>query len=262
MESKTLTNYVAKKGYKGFDKDLKSSGLGKSEKVQFEIGKLYYKDNVGNPKVCSDQGYHYCNTLEQTFNHYKNDGNNRFCEVEILGNFSDTEEKSITTAIRIGKEISKEDLEAIREEEKTKKLESGFRLEEIRFLQRQNPFCHVGGSVALFLRGVRLKRWENSGAGDIDMVAPFFFQWVKEQGMDIDYKDAKASGNDFDETFILNDVKVDVRIDNTQRYEVITYKGFDYKVSSLENILEAKVRYAMNGQQKHKDDIRQLIGLK
>lgn len=261
METKTENTYVPKIGYKGFDSNLKCGGLGGAEPTQYEIGKIYYKDNKENPKLCSTDGFHYCNTLDKVFHHYPNNKTNRFCEIEILGNFTDTPEKSITTAFRIKREITKEDLEVIKNKELAEEMESNFNLEEVRFLQKQNPYCHVGGSVALFLKGLKLKRWEKSIVGDIDLVCPFFFQWTKTDEFDIEYKDAKASGNDFDETFILNSIKVDVKIDNTQRYEVVKYNGHDYKISLVETILEAKLRYALNGQKKHKSDIYELIGL-
>lgn len=255
-------DYVIKKGFKGFDKDLKCSGLGGSEKTQYEIGKVYYKDNKENPKLCSTDGYHYCNTLKQVFKHYPNSNGNRFCEIEILGHHTDSPEKSITTCFRIVREITPEELATLRKKEEEEEIDANFNLEEIRFLQQQNPYCHVGGSTALYLRGVRLKRFSKGGTKDIDLTCPFFFQWSKTDDFDIDYKGAKASGNDFDETFILNSVKVDVRIDNRQKYDIVEHNGFKYKISTVETILEAKLRYALNGQSKHKEDIYEMIGLK
>lgn len=257
-------------GFKGLDENMKPT-LGDKNAEPFELGKIYYKDNIDNPKMCSSQGYHFCRRLEDVFKHYKNDGKNRFFNIEILGNVShDTTEspikyggnKSITTAFRLVSEIPKEDLAKLLKEKEDKELEDNFNLAEVRFLQEQNPYAHIGGSVALWLHGLNLKRWGKGSSSDLDLVVPFFFQWNKTAEFDIDYKDAKSSGNDFDETFILNSVKVDVKIDNTQRYEIIERGGFKYKVSSLETILEAKLRYAMNGQSKHKEDIRELLGLK
>jgi hypothetical protein len=264
MEKETNNEtYKPQMGYIGLDKEMKSSLSPTSVEV-FEIGKVYYKDNKENPKLCSTDGYHYCQELEDVFKHYKNNGENRFFKIEVLGNFTHglgSNKKSITTCFRLVSEITKEELEKIQAVKETADLESKFNLKEVRFLQEQNPYCHVGGSVALWLHGLSLKRWK-SGSSDLDMVVPFFFQWSKSTEMDIDYKDAKASGNDFDETFILNSIKVDVKIDNAQRYEIIEKNGFKYKVSSLETILEAKLRYSMNGQTKHKEDIRELLGLK
>jgi len=250
-------------GFKGLDENM-SSGVGGAKKEIFELGKVYYKDNIENPKLCSTDGYHFCETLSDCFIHYSNNGKNRFFNIEVLGNFTHNkqEKKSITTAFRLVSEISKEDLAKFLKQKEDKELEENFNLAEVRFLQEQNPYAHIGGSVALWLHGLSLKRWGKGSSSDLDLVVPFFFQWNKTAEFDIDYKDAKSSGNDFDDTFILNSVKVDVKIDNTQRYEIIERNGFKYKVSSLETILEAKLRYAMNGQSKHKEDIRELLGLK
>ena len=42
-----------------------------------------------NPRLCSNDGYHYCNTLNGVFNHYTNNDINRFFKIEVLGNFVD-----------------------------------------------------------------------------------------------------------------------------------------------------------------------------
>lgn len=256
-----MEKYTAKIGYKGFDKDLKTTNLGGATPEQFEVGKVYYKDNKENPVLCTKDGYHYCTDLNCVFTHYPNNGNNRFCEIEILGNFTETKEKCITTAFRIKREISKEDILKLKEEQDKKKLISKLNLDEVRFLQKQNPFCHVGGSISLFLRGLNLKRW-NNGNIDIDLISPFFYNWISDDENEIEHKDAKKSGSDFDQTFILNNTKVDVKIDNTQPYEIIKYDGFDYKVSRLEVVMQAKLKYAINGQEKHKKDVYELLGLK
>ena len=101
------------------------------------------------------------------------------------------------------------------------------------------------------------------------MVAPYFIlpefdeEINDDDELGVEYKDAKKSGNDFDETFVIygdfGSVKIDYRIDPHQRYEIIEYKGFKYKVSPLMTIMDAKMKYAMNGQRKHAEDIKEMI---
>jgi len=162
-----------KKGFKGFDKNLSCRG------EQFELGKVYYKDNIENPKLCSDQGYHYCNNLVDVFSHYSKSGTNRFCEIEILGNFTDDKDgrKSITTAFRIVREIPKEEIESKDKKEKELKekerLLKHMKLSTVQLLQEKYPQLIIGGSVALFLHGARLSRFNSSPVHDLDLISPF-----------------------------------------------------------------------------------------
>ena len=65
------------KGYKGFDKNLECRGF------KYEVGKTYEtKEKI---EICS-WGFHYCKKLFDVNNFYSfNDDENRFCEIEILG---------------------------------------------------------------------------------------------------------------------------------------------------------------------------------
>ncbi len=244
-------------GYKGFSKDMKTiSGL-KTEDITYQIGEVYTKEPKENPRVCTSDGYHYCDKLENVFDYYPMNGDNRYFEIEVLGNFTDehNKTKSIATSFKLLRELPKEELE-------NKRLKEKLNLDIVKEIQIKYPMLHVGGSVGLFLHGVRLKRWFNKHKSDIDMVSPYFI--LPEGEIDeepITYLDAKASGNDFDETFMIgNDIKVDYRIDNKQRYEIITFDGFDYKVSPLLTILEAKMRYAlMKNGHKHKADLIEMV---
>ncbi len=251
--SEELEEPKIKIGYKGFDKDLRCRGY------QFEIGKVHelpYKETI---TPCTGDGFHYCNSLTDVYSYYQANGHNRFCKIEIIGNFKDEGNKSSSNSIRIIEELT----QGIYEE----KVESKMKLPVLRSIQKDYPMFHVGGSVALFLHGIRLKRWNSSGVSDIDLISPYFVL-VEGDGDEIEVKqlDGKGSANDFDETFLYcfdgESTKVDYRIDPKQRYEIIEHKGFKYKVSPLEIIMAAKFKYALNGQSKHKNDVYEICGKK
>jgi hypothetical protein len=241
-------------GYKGLSKDMQPT-LGRGDKIIYVLGETYSKPDKDKPVLCSNDGYHYCNTLNDVFKHYDNNGTNRFFKIEVLGKFTDGNDKSITTSFKLLEEISKDEIDKVI-------LDEHFNIELLKNIQTKYPMFHVGGSVGLYLHGVRLKRWfDNNKSSDYDMVSPYFVLPEGEIGEEeVQYLDTKASANDFDETFIVGDTKVDIRIDPKQRYEIIEHGGFKFKVSNLLTILEAKMRYALlpNGK-KHKDDILEMI---
>jgi hypothetical protein len=87
--------------YKGFDKDLKCRGF------QFEIGKKYKQE--GHIILCQN-GFHSCEKLEQVFDYYPFDNENRFCEVEISGELDKSDEKISSSQIEILRELSKNEI--------------------------------------------------------------------------------------------------------------------------------------------------------
>jgi len=232
-----------KKAFKGFDKDLKCRGF------QFVIGETYTSEFTGKPKLCTNHGFHYCNTLNQVYDHYPLVNSNRFCEVEILGEFTEDSYKGITTSLKIIREIPVENL-------LSEKMDVKMGLDKVRELQTKFPLIQVCGSVGLYLHGIKLDRWGNDYLSDLDIVVPHYMPFDSDES--VYDSNAKPSGSDFDETFLYNGVKVDCRIDNKQRYDIIEYKGFKYNVSKFEAIMEAKTRYAARGNNKHKDDIREM----
>lgn len=259
-------NYTPKIAYKGFDKDLSC------RKEKFEIGKVYYKDNVEKPKLCSDQGYHYCNSLKQVFAFY-NKNDSRYCEIEILGNISEDNEKSITTAFRIKRELSKDEVEKLKKIGDEKRITETMGLDTVLAIQQKYPLIMVGGSLALFLHGIRLERF-GEGNGDIDLIAPFYHEIEPTKDMKVENKNTIISldeiecdedaelfyTNDFSERLYINGFKVDIQINPHNRYETIEYQGNKYRVAKLEHIMEAKWRYAIKGSLKHKRDCYEISG--
>lgn len=66
-------SYIA---YKGFNKNLATSW----KDTNFEIGVTYSKPNVEKPVLCTDQGFHYCDKLTETYSYYSEGMGSRYCE--------------------------------------------------------------------------------------------------------------------------------------------------------------------------------------
>ena len=85
---------------KGFDKDLKCRGF------QFEIGKEYKIDvKKEDMRLCTNTVFHYCDSLHNVHKFYDVLGNNRFCEIEVLGEEITDGEKYGSNHIKIVREI-------------------------------------------------------------------------------------------------------------------------------------------------------------
>jgi len=246
--------YPVKEGYiayKGLSKDMVA--VNGQSRLKYEVGQIYEILPSEKPlKCCTNTGYHYCDTLTKVFNYYRNESGNRFFKIEVLGEYSKDGDKCITRKFKLIEEITKDQIEAVIKDSLFDDV-----LESVRNIQTKYPLCHVGGSVGLYLHGAFLKRWKDNQM-DLDLVLPFYIHFEKCDNLDVEAI-YKASGNDFDYTVILEGRKADIKIDPKQKYEIITHKGFKYKVSSVETIIEAKCRYALNGQMKHINDIKELI---
>ena len=91
---------------KGMDRNMQCRGF------QFEVGKEYKKDNNGRPlELCSDTVFHYCNSLQDVNEFYDVDaGDNRFFEIEVLGEEVTGGTKYGSDHIKILREITGEEL--------------------------------------------------------------------------------------------------------------------------------------------------------
>ena len=95
---------------KGFDKDLRCRGY------QFEIGKDYKIDlpeeyTLTKDDLCSNKVFHFCDGLSKVHSFYScNEETNRYCIIEVLGQFCETDDKCGSDHIRIVREIIGEEL--------------------------------------------------------------------------------------------------------------------------------------------------------
>jgi len=94
---------------KGFNKDLQCRG------IQFEIGKEYKIELNGRKlELCTDTCFHYCNSLQQVHEFYSVLENNRFCEIEVLGEEVSDGKKCGSNHIKIVREIVGEELNILK----------------------------------------------------------------------------------------------------------------------------------------------------
>jgi len=94
---------------KGFNKDLQCRGM------QFEIGKEYKIELNGRElELCTDTCFHYCDSLRQVHDFYSVLEDNRFCEIEVLGEEISDGEKCGSNHIRIVREIVGDELNVLK----------------------------------------------------------------------------------------------------------------------------------------------------
>ena len=95
---------------KGFDKYLKCGGF------QFEVGGVYdtgYKKE--ELELCSETVFHFCDSLEKVHEYYDcSNEENRYCEIEVLGELIYDENKCGSNKIKILREITGEELEILK----------------------------------------------------------------------------------------------------------------------------------------------------
>lgn len=243
-------------GYKGFNQGLKCLSY------TYEVGKVHeYSDKIS---LCA-KGFHFCQKLGDVFNYYSDRPyyNHVFAVVEALGEIKTGGNKSVTDKLKVIKILSKEEINVILAEEKKEELDNDiFCLDIIRELQKDYNFS-IGGSAALHLQGLTLER--NKGQIDFDVVMPYYQKIVGYAGKyEVEEFDAKSSGNDFSITYALTTpdgrfLKLDVRIKPEQNYDLVEYKEHTYKCSDLFTILAAKIKYASEGNSKHKQDVLFLL---
>lgn len=218
-------------GVKGFDKSMYC------RKQQYEIGEVY--EMPDKPKLCS-KGFHYSENVKDCFSFYPNNGSNRFCLVEILGDVDKGVGKCATNKIKIIRELTQEEI-------LSKPDVSAIKLKEL-----NNMGYVIGGSMALKIHGYRIDR----DISDIDLI-------IKENIPDKIEKDfygysslKKFSGLDSIFGFVgLFGEKYDIIQSNTMAPVKRTYCGVELLIQDEHEIWLAKLKYALNGSLKHMKDI-------
>lgn len=95
---------------KGFDENLRCRGM------QFEVSKTYDTGYTEKLELCSCKVFHFCKSLEKVSEFYsaRVEDNNRFCEIEVLGELVEDDEKCGSNKIKILREITGEELANLR----------------------------------------------------------------------------------------------------------------------------------------------------
>ena len=95
---------------KGFNKKLQCR-----DGYQFEIGREYKIAKNKELKLCSNTVFHFCDSLQYVNQYYDVDNdNNRFCEIEVLGEIVSDGKKMGSNHIKIIREIAGEELEKLK----------------------------------------------------------------------------------------------------------------------------------------------------
>ena len=128
------------------------------------------------------------------------------------------------------------------------------KLQVLREFQDMFPGAHVGGSIGLLIHGINVGR--DLSKSDLDITVPEEIDIYSmprstqgSEGCDFDYQITVDRGP------FSGYAKIDVRICPEPSFIILSYKGDEYNVSLLRDILFWKKKYADNGVQKHRDDL-------
>ena len=94
------------KGYKAFKSDWTCRGF------QYEIGKTYELEDGQELQMCQC-GFHFCKNPIDVFGYYPMDDKTLIAEVEALGDIQQEGTKYVTNKIRIVKEFTRKQLQAL-----------------------------------------------------------------------------------------------------------------------------------------------------
>lgn len=167
-----------------------------------------------------------------------------------------------------------------KELEKETNMVRNLHIRELHQLQQLVPGVIITGSSALFLHGIKLKRWMKAGqTSDIDIIIPFFMDLSECKDIDCPdrvplksafsplernpkYEEQNEYAFDYISRFGISYVSmctVDIKIDNKAEYQTVEYQGDKFKVAKLEDIIIAKLRYGRSNP-KHIADLYEMTG--
>jgi hypothetical protein len=133
------------------------------------------------------------------------------------------------------------------------------KLEFIRSLQEKYPTSHIGGSIGLLMHGYNLR--DDYTHSDIDMTVDSGSKALEDAQKDSE--ELMSDVSEFDYRIATSrsgvSMKVDVKVDPTQKYNRIIFEGHQYNVTNLETIIKYKELFAERGVQKHIDDLHRMF---
>lgn len=220
-------------GIKGFDKDLVCL------KQQFVVGETYELDL--QPKLCS-RGFHFCSTVQEVYSYYPNNGSNRFCVIEALGEMDWGTDKHCTNKIKIIREL----------DAKSMMPKKAYDKDTMKWLCDMG--YAIGGSMALRIHGYSFDR----ELTDLDVVCADFNIDDAEKNFG-GYKSIHVfSGADSIYAFkSLFGEKYDILVCKKEDFRTVKrmWEGVELTVMDEDEIWAAKLKYALNGSLKHAKDI-------
>ena len=131
------------------------------------------------------------------------------------------------------------------------------KLELVREIQGQFPGCCLGGSLGLYLHGIKLNR--SLEYCDIDIIGKCDLDKIQYS------KKLCASSDDFQQVKMVKveDRSIKVEVSEKEIVNVIgkdfiyiQYENFAFKVHNLNSILDFKKEYANKGSRKHYEDMK------
>lgn len=282
-----------KRYFKSVQADLKSHNKGKDSYVQYAVGELFKAEDSSKPvKLATNSVIHFYDTFEAALNH-NSYGEKSVVEVKPLPGETTVQDRNKCGSryLEFVRKIPKATIERytrwVKYVESRQDILDNHKLDLIRELQTRHPELILCGSAAVFLlTGKVYERNSKHPVHDLDFITPYYIRIEGDPEVKLDsaykeldifddegnetaklgvlkvsHRDKWGSGNDFDEVVYVNNVPVDLAVNPSNKYEYVTFRGFRYKVASLASILEAKLKYANQGNSKHMQDINDLINL-
>jgi len=250
------------KAYKGVIKQTDGIYATSNGNGKYKFDRENICENDRPLQLCNSSGFHFSLMLKDVLKHVPCGKNTEYYEIEVFGEHLLGKDKGITKAFRFGRKIEDSEIDDLITSENMGEI-----LKSVQKIQNDFPYSILGGSLALYLYGCKLERFKDYNS-DIDISVPFYYGFenvsdVKPvDGSWVQKTTDKNYGNDFNYSFTIDDTDVDVRIDANQKYQVIEYCGFKYKVALLPVIIAAKCEYALKGQIKHSGDLMELMANK
>ncbi len=247
------------KAYKGVIRQSDGIYATSSGNGKFKFEKENICDNDRPLQLCNSSGFHFSLTLKEVLKHVPQGRISEYYEIEVFGEYLLGKDKGITKAFRFIRKIEDSEIDNLVTSENMGEI-----LKSVQKIQNDFPYSILGGSLALYLYGCKLERFKDYNS-DIDISVPFYYGFENisnnKTNNDLLFRGTtdKNYGNDFNYSFTIDDTDVDVRIDANQKYQVIEYCGFKYKVALLPVIIAAKCEYALKGQVKHNDDLMEMM---
>ncbi len=233
-------------GYKGLKK--MPDGTLKCRDLVYHVGTIYCHDS--DPKTCSN-GFHFCEKLDNVYRHYSADTENHvFYQVEAWGKIATdkSDGKSSSQFLKLIRPVSPKQIFL----SKVKPY-----LQKVDRILEANGNAIICGSLALILRGWIPYR----EIGDIDIILPYYQDFSQDDSRPEASQPVNSFGKSGTETIQMNanGIDFDLFIDPSETWSWMKIGDASYKVAHVKKLIEAKMRYYMQGAHKHGKDLENIF---